>query len=180
MTATETRPDSAPPDPSAPEIPPRRLRDAMGRFATGVAVVTAADADGRPYGTTANAISSVSLRPPLVLACLRLESATLAAIRSGRRFAINVLAAGQRDLSERFARRAAPGTWDGVAAERRHGVPVLHGTLATVECVLHDTADGGDHEIVIGRVVAVDHVEHDAEPLLFHRGAYAALSGEWA
>jgi 3-hydroxy-9,10-secoandrosta-1,3,5(10)-triene-9,17-dione monooxygenase reductase component len=151
------------------------LRAAMGHFATGVAVVTAADAGGRPYGTTANAISSLSLDPPLVLACLRRESETLAALRQTRRFAVNVLGAGQRALSDRFARRAAPDTWDGVAHRLPDGVPVLDEAPATVECVVHEIADGGDHVIVIGRVVAVGHPDDHVEPLLFYRGRYAAL-----
>lgn len=154
------------------EVAPHALRAAMGNFATGVAVVTAADAEGRPFGTTANAISSLSLRPPLVLACLRRESETLAAIHSGQRFAINLLAAGQRALAERFARAAAVDTWAGVGHRLADGVPVLDATLATVECALHDRADGGDHEIVIGRVVGVEHAEERADPLLFYRGGF--------
>jgi 3-hydroxy-9,10-secoandrosta-1,3,5(10)-triene-9,17-dione monooxygenase reductase component len=154
-------------------VEPHALRAAMGNFATGVAVVTAADAGGRPFGTTANAISSLSLRPPLVLACLRRESETLAAIRSGERFAINLLGAPQRALAERFARAAAPDTWAGVGHRLADGVPVLDDTLATVECALHALADGGDHEIVVGRVVGVEHVEAHADPLLFYRGAFA-------
>lgn len=149
------------------------LRAAMGNFATGVAVVTAADAGGRPFGTTANAISSLSLRPPLVLACLRRESETLAAIRSGERFAINLLGGGQRALAERFARAASAETWDGVGHRLADGVPVLDDTLATVECTLHTLSEGGDHEIVVGRVVGVEHVEDHTDPLLFYRGAFA-------
>jgi 3-hydroxy-9,10-secoandrosta-1,3,5(10)-triene-9,17-dione monooxygenase reductase component len=151
------------------------LRAAMGHFATGVAVVTASDAEGRPFGTTANAISSLSLDPPLVLACLRRTSETLAALRQTGRFAVNVLGAGQRPLSERFACRAQPDTWDGVAHRLPDGVPVLDAALATVECALHEIADGGDHVIVIGRVVAVGHPDDREEPLVFFRGQYAAL-----
>ena len=151
------------------------LRTAMGHFATGVAVVTAADRDRRPFGTTANAISSLSLDPPLVLACLRRESETLGALRDTDRFAVNVLGADQRELSDRFARRTAPETWDGVAHRLPDGVPVLDDAVATVECRVHEIADGGDHVIVIGQVVAVGHPESDVAPLLFYRGAYAAL-----
>jgi flavin reductase (DIM6/NTAB) family NADH-FMN oxidoreductase RutF len=154
------------------------LRRAMGHFATGVAVVTAADATSRPFGTTANAISSVSLDPPLVLACLRRESETLDALRQTRRFAVNILGADQQLLSDRFAKRAAIGTWEGVAHRLADGVPVLDETLATVECVLHDLADGGDHVIAVGRVIAVAHAPlagPGEEPLLFYRGRYARL-----
>ncbi|MCW2994274.1 MAG: hypothetical protein JWQ18_1769 [Conexibacter sp.] len=158
----------------------RDLRAAMGHFATGVAVVTAADAGGRPFGTTANAISSLSLDPPLVLACLRRESETLAALQATGRFAVNVLGAGQRELSDRFARRTAPDTWRGVAHRLPDGVPVLHEAVATVECRVHEIADGGDHVIVIGRVVAAGHPDDHVEPLLFYRGAYAALGDDIA
>jgi 3-hydroxy-9,10-secoandrosta-1,3,5(10)-triene-9,17-dione monooxygenase reductase component len=154
------------------------LRDAMGHFATGVAIVTAADAGGRPFGTTANAIASLSLDPPLVLACLRRESETLGALGQTSKFAINVLNAGQRELSERFARRARPDTWDGVAHRLPDGVPVLDRAAATVECVVHELADGGDHVIVIGRVVAVAHPAGGEDPLLFYRGRYARLGEE--
>lgn len=149
------------------------LRTAMGHFATGVAVVTAADGEGRPFGTTVNAITSVSLRPPLILACLRHESETLGAIRQSEKLAINLLAAGQGDLAKRFGRRTEAGTWEGVGHRLADGVPVLDDTLATLECAVHDLADGGDHVIVIGRVVALEHVGDHADPLLFYRGALA-------
>lgn len=151
------------------------LRAAMSHFATGVAVVTAADADGRPFGTTANAISSLSLDPPLILACLRRESETLAALRASRAFAVSVLAAEQRGLAERFARRTAVGSWDGLAHRRADGVPLLDEALATLECRLHELAGGGDHVIVIGRVVRATHPDDHVDPLLFYRGAYADL-----
>src|SRR4029077_18503855 len=85
-----------------------RLRVAIGQFATGVTVITTRDRSGQAFATTANAVSSVSLRPPLVLACLRQESETLAALFERRRFAINVLQSSQAELSDRFARRADP------------------------------------------------------------------------
>lgn len=146
------------------------LRAAMSHFATGVAVVTAADADGRPFGTTANAISSLSLDPPLILACLRRESETLAAVRTSRAFAVSVLAAQQRGLAERFARRTAAGSWDGLAHRRADGVPLLDDALATLECRLHELADGGDHVIVIGRVAGIGVA--DGDPLLYFQGAF--------
>jgi 3-hydroxy-9,10-secoandrosta-1,3,5(10)-triene-9,17-dione monooxygenase reductase component len=142
------------------------LRAALGHFATGVTVVTAGAGDAR-HGTTANAVSSVSLDPPLLLVCLRDESLTLAALLESGRFVVNVLHADQRELAQRFARRGA--TWDGVA----HYDGRLHGALATLECELHDVADGGDHRIVVGRITHVEHAVEHAPPLLFYRGAYA-------
>jgi flavin reductase (DIM6/NTAB) family NADH-FMN oxidoreductase RutF len=151
------------------------LRGAMGKFATGVTIVTTRDGSGRPFGTTANAVSSVSLRPPLVLACLRQESETLAALLQRRRFAINVLHSSQTELSDRFARPAATDSWDAVAHRNVRGIPLLEGAIATLECELHDIADGGDHVVVVGHVVDLAHQPADGEPLVFYAGAYRRL-----
>src|SRR3981081_3379008 len=101
------------------------LRAAMGQFATGVTVIPTRDRSGRSFGTTANAVSSVSLRPPLVLACLRQESETLSALLECRRFAINVLHSSQVELSNRFAQRTGPDTWDSVAHRAVAEIPLL-------------------------------------------------------
>jgi flavin reductase (DIM6/NTAB) family NADH-FMN oxidoreductase RutF len=151
------------------------LRHAMGQFATGVTVITTQDLSGRPFGTTANAVTSVSLRPPLVLACLRHESETLRALLQRRRFAINVLHSSQTELADRFSQRAADDTWDAVAHRGANGVPLLEGTIATLECDLHDIADGGDHTVVVGHVVDLDHAAPNSDPLLFYAGAYRRL-----
>ncbi len=153
-----------------------RLRTAMGMFATGVTVITTTDDRDRPFGTTANAVSSVSLRPPLVLACLREESETLAALLVRRRFAINILRSSQSALSDRFARRSQPDTWEAGAHRLDDGVPVLEGAIATLRCELHDLADGGDHAVIVGHVVDLEQTEPEAvEPLLFFGGAYRSL-----
>lgn len=166
----------------ATTVPPRpagvaaqQLRAAMGQFATGVTVITTRDAADRPFGTTANAVTSVSLHPPLVLACLRQESETLAALLERRRFAINVLHSSQAPYAERFARRAAADTWDAVAHRSLDGIPVLDGALATLHCELHDIADGGDHVVVVGHVIGLDHAPADGDPLVFFGGAYRRL-----
>ncbi len=156
-------------------VPPALLRRTMGHFATGVTVVTAIDHDGSAFGTTANSVTSVSLDPPLLLVCLRHESETLAAIRDAGRFGVNMLRADQRHLSDGFARPSDAITWRGVRHRVREGVVVLDDALATLECTLHDTLDGGDHAIVVGRVTAADHADDGHEPLLFYRGAYTAL-----
>jgi 3-hydroxy-9,10-secoandrosta-1,3,5(10)-triene-9,17-dione monooxygenase reductase component len=150
------------------------LRAVMGRFATGVTVVTTAGEGGRPLGSTANAVSSVSLSPPLVLVCLREESETLAALRRSGVFAINVLAEDQRGIADRFARRDAG--WDGVHHEQRDtGSPLLDGTLATLDCAVHDETPGGDHAIVIGRVLGVRVSEGPRPPLLFSEARYHGI-----
>jgi flavin reductase (DIM6/NTAB) family NADH-FMN oxidoreductase RutF len=154
----------------ASDLEPARLRAALGHFATGVTVVTAAGADGARHGSTANAVSSVSLAPPLLLVCLRAESLTLSALLESGRFAVNVLHASQRVLAQRFARRGAG--WDGVA----HRDGLLDGALATLECAVHDVADGGDHRIVVGRVLAAEHPDEHVPPLLFYRGAYTGIA----
>ncbi len=168
--------------PAATELhdPGRQMRDVMGHFATGVSVVTARAADGSPVGTTANAISSVSLRPPLLLACLAEGSETLAAIRAGGSFAINVLAKHQREHSDRFAAKGADARAHEVGFEEHPlGVPVLPGSLATIACQVAAIHPAGDHEIVVGRVRSLAHAgRRGAEPLLFYRGAYSQLTLE--
>jgi flavin reductase (DIM6/NTAB) family NADH-FMN oxidoreductase RutF len=156
-------------------VDPSRLRDAMGHFATGVTVVTALEGPGRPVGSTANAVSSVSLHPPLIMVSLRNESETLAALTEAGHFAVNVLHEGQEGLANRFARRDDE-AFRGVRWGLRDGrAPVLEGALATLECVVHDLADGGDHRIVVGRVAAVDHPDDHVPPLVFYRGSYSRL-----
>ncbi|MBN9622788.1 MAG: 3,4-dihydroxy-2-butanone-4-phosphate synthase [Actinobacteria bacterium] len=169
--------DSATPQTSAETG--RLMRDAMGHFATGVSVITARDPEGRPVGTTANAISSVSLDPPLLLACLAESSETLAAIRETGRFAVNVLAADQRHHSDRFARKGeAVEVHEVDFDDHEHGVPVLPGALATIACTVEAIHPAGDHEIVIGAAHHLDHREPGAEPLLFFRGSYSRIEIE--
>jgi 3,4-dihydroxy-2-butanone 4-phosphate synthase len=154
----------------------RLMRDVMGHFATGVSVVTARDGEGAPVGTTANAISSVSLDPPLLLACLARTSETLAAIRTEGSFAVNVLADGQRHHSDRFAKKGEAVRSHEVDFEDHEvGVPVLPGSLATVVCEVEAIHLAGDHEIVVGRAHHLAHREPGARPLLFFRGSYSGI-----
>jgi 3,4-dihydroxy-2-butanone 4-phosphate synthase len=154
----------------------RLMRDVMGHFATGVSVITARDASGAPVGTTANAVSSVSLDPPLLLACLARSSETLAAIRETGRFAVNILAAEQRHHSDRFARKGeATRIHEVEFDDHEHGVPVLPGALATIACEVEAIHPAGDHEIVLGDARHLHHREPGAEPLLFYRGSYSRL-----
>jgi 3,4-dihydroxy-2-butanone 4-phosphate synthase len=165
--------------PAAPPRPAdtgRLMRDVMGHFATGVSVVTARDATGVPVGTTANAVSSVSLDPPLLLACLARSSETLQAIRETGRFAVNILAADQRHHSDRFAMKGeATRTHEVDFDDHEHGVPVLPGALATIACEVEAIHPAGDHEIVIGDARHLHHREPGTEPLLFWRGSYSRL-----
>jgi 3,4-dihydroxy-2-butanone 4-phosphate synthase len=157
----------------------RQMRDVMGHFATGVTVITARGVDGAPVGTTANAISSVSLRPPLLLACLAAGSETLAAIRAGGSFGVNVLAKHQREHSDRFAAKGSDARPHEVEFEDHPlGVPLLPGALATVACEVEAIHPAGDHEIVIGAARSLARAEAGAEPLLFYRGSYSRLTLE--
>lgn len=161
----------------ASRITAARLRSAMGHFATGVTVVSTTSLEGTPYGSTANAVSSVSLDPPLVLVCLRRESQTLAALVESGRFALNVLEAGQTSIALRFAHTTKGLSWAGVAHRRGllTDAPLIDAALATIEGELHEIAEGGDHRIVIGRVLEVQHPDEHVSPLLFYRGAFAGL-----
>ena len=154
------------------------FRHAVGHFATGVTIVTSVGPAGEPVGTTANAVCSLSLDPPLILVCFDRSSLTLAAIRSHGAFAINVLAAPQQHLSANFARRGVAAVWEGV----RHrpgptGSPRLADVLATLECTVEYQVPGGDHEILVGRVRHAETAGTDAEPLLYWRGGYLGAVG---
>jgi 3-hydroxy-9,10-secoandrosta-1,3,5(10)-triene-9,17-dione monooxygenase reductase component len=159
------------------ELSDAGFRHVMGHFATGVTVVTSVGPDGSPVGTTASAVTSLSLRPPLILVCFDLGSATLQAIRSHGAFVVNVLAAGQQHLSANFARRGLAAAWEGV--EHRPGPtgsPRLDGALAMLECTVENRLPGGDHEIVIGRVRHVlSSADDGGTPLVYWRGSYASL-----
>jgi 3,4-dihydroxy-2-butanone 4-phosphate synthase len=155
----------------------RLMRDVMGHFATGVSVVTARDESGAPVGTTANAISSVSLDPPLLLACLARSSETLAAIRATGRFAINILSDEQRHHSDRFAARGeAVRAHEVDFDDHESDVPILPGALATVVCEVEAIHPAGDHEIVLGDARHLYHREPGTRPLLFYRGSYSQLT----
>lgn len=158
-------------------IAPKAFRNAMAEFPTGVVVVTARHADGAPAGSTVSAVTSLSLEPALLLVCLKRGSTTLDAIRAGTRFAINVLTAEQQAVANAFGRRQIDGAWDLVdISHGALGVPLIDRAQVHVECSVDRISDGGDHEIVIGRVVAFSHGPDGGEPLVHHRGAYAALA----
>ncbi len=160
-------------------VSPAELREAMGHFATGVTVITSVGPDGEPVGTTANAVTSLSLEPPLVLVCFDRESSTLAAIHRHGAFAVNVLGHRQRHLSANFARRGMSALWDGVIHHRGPtGSPRLADVIAIIECTVEHSLPGGDHEIVIGRVRHVETNGDGASPLLFWRGQYASIEGQ--
>lgn len=166
-------PSSDRPQPPSPSPDPRLFRRVMGCFATGVAVVTTS-ADGEPHGLTVNSLTSVSLDPLILLVCLSTGSRTGAAIRRRGRFAVNLLAGDQEDLSRRFVSRDGPRFPPGSFTTDRWDLPLLAGALAHVVCEVHEIHPVGDHEVLYGRVSAC--VEGaDAAPLVYWRGRYANL-----
>ncbi len=160
----------------AKAVDPLKFRNVMGYFPTGVSVVTTA-VDGERHGMTANSITSVSLDPVMILACLTRGARTALAIQKARQFAVNVLSENQEEISRRFAR---PGQdhFEGLAVEEGpDGLPLLPGCLAYLACRVHDVVPAGDHDIVLG---SVDHCEvspNGGSPLLFFQGGYQRLPG---
>lgn len=153
------------------EIAPHRaLRNVLGRFATGVTVITTLHR-GQQVGLTVNSFTSLSLEPPLVLWCLHRKSATHTAFAAAKHFAVNVLAADQRKLAERFAGRGERFT--GVALRAgRYGLPLLDGTVGTLICRRDQLIAAGDHVVLIGSVL--DYDAHQGPPLLFLDSTYHA------
>ena len=149
------------------------LRAALGRFATGVTIITCRAADGTPVGLTANSFNALSLQPPLVLWSLRDVSPNLQAFMSASHFAVNVLAESQVDLSRRFASRLPEKFAEGQWAEGLGGSPVLAGCAAVFQCQLSTHQSAGDHVLFIGQVLAAS--ESAVTPLVFQSGHYHML-----
>lgn len=152
---------------------PTHFREALGRFATGVAVATCAGTGEGPVGVTINSFSSVSLDPPLVLWCLDKASDRRDAFLASDHFAINVLARAQQALSVRFA-EVGQHDFTGIRYEEKAtGAPVMPDALASFDCEVQARHDAGDHWIMVGQVV--DLSSREGEPLLFFRGNYRGL-----
>ncbi|MFO1220788.1 MAG: flavin reductase family protein [Burkholderiaceae bacterium] len=149
------------------------LRSALGRFATGVTIVTCTDTTGAPVGLTVNSFSALSLEPPLVSWALRVESPSRAAFESATHFAVNVLAEGQMELSKRFAAHGADKFAAGRWSVGQHGAPVLAGALAVFECATATALRQGDHVLFVGSVL--HSVAHAGAPLVFQAGRYRRL-----
>jgi flavin reductase (DIM6/NTAB) family NADH-FMN oxidoreductase RutF len=162
------------------EFTSRDFRDAVGAFATGINVITTRSEDAL-YGMTANAFSSVSLDPPLVLICIGLTSEGGEVISRNGIFAVNVLSAEQEPLSRFFASKDRPRGLDAFRGVDHHeavtGSPLLDGAVVHMDCRLAATHEAGDHLIFIGEVLAIG-VEPGAKPLIFHGGSYQLLKGD--
>ena len=156
-----------------PPLEPSQFRAALGSLPTGVTVVTATGPDG-PSGATANSVTSLSLDPPMMLACLDRESRTLDAVRAAGHFGVNGLASAQKELANRFSSKDPhPEKWRGVAWSESSGMPRIAGALLWVACELRDLIDGGDHLILTGKVLAAE--AETGDPLVFFAGAYRPL-----
>lgn len=154
---------------------PTDFRGLLGSFATGLTIVTAQTAEG-PVGFTCQSFSSLSLDPPLITICPSRTSSTWPRIAPGGRFCVNVLSAAQESLSNRFATSGIDKYADVTWHPSPSGDPILEDSLAWLDCRVEHVHEGGDHHIVLGRVGAMGCADR-GEPLLFHRGRYASLSG---
>jgi flavin reductase (DIM6/NTAB) family NADH-FMN oxidoreductase RutF len=151
------------------------FRRILGHWVTGVAVVAARSADGRPCGLTANAVASVSLQPPLVLACVDRAANSHDCIRDAGFFAISILPSEAERLARRFAACDITEKFDGVAYHAEiSGAPVLDDALAWVDCRIRESHAGGDHTVFIGEVLGGD--AREGAPLLYYRGGYGRFA----
>lgn len=153
---------------------PREFRDAVGSFATGVCVITANPQGVEPFGMTVNSFASVSLDPALVLWSIQNDSDCFEAFEQAERFTVNVLAEDQRDISNQYAKK---NQHDLSKAHYRLGktaTPVLRGAVSSLECEVWARYPGGDHTIIVGKVLEMSYNRNE-EPLVFHAGQYGAI-----
>jgi flavin reductase (DIM6/NTAB) family NADH-FMN oxidoreductase RutF len=156
-----------------PAPTPDEFRRTMALLPTGVTIITAEGAEG-PAGATANAVVSLSLDPPLMLACLDRGSRTLDTVREARGFGINVLGARQEELAREFATKVPHSEkFRDVSHAKREGAPMIDGAVAWIACRLREIHAGGDHDMLIGEVLAAG--GEGGTPLVFHAGGYRPL-----
>lgn len=145
----------------------------MGHFATGVTVITTMNKEGRPFGLTANAFTSLSLNPPLVLICIDKGVQCYSCFEESKIFAVNVLSESQEELSRRFASRGIE-KFAGVNWHKsKQGVALLNGAMGYIECKVVHSYEGGDHTIFVGQIV--DAAASGDRPLVFFKGKYRRL-----
>jgi flavin reductase (DIM6/NTAB) family NADH-FMN oxidoreductase RutF len=155
-------------------IDPDSYRSVLGRFASGITVVTTRDAEGRDVGMTVSAFCSVSLEPPLIQVCVDRAASLHGALSQSKAFGVSILAAEQEALSRRFATAESTRRFDGIGYRRgESGVVLLDDALAHLECRMATSHDAGDHTIFIGEVEAAS--ARSERPLLYYRGGYAQL-----
>ena len=156
---------------------PAEFRNAIGRFLTGVTVITTAH-DGALHGITASAVASLSVDPPSLLVCLNKQSATRGAVTAAGRFVVNVLAADQAELAMHFASKSPEKFVRMEVGTSPHGLPRLPGALATLDCVVVAEVDGGTHSIFVGRAEAASASAGSGAPLGYFRGRFVQVEPE--
>jgi flavin reductase (DIM6/NTAB) family NADH-FMN oxidoreductase RutF len=154
-------------------IDSKKQRRILGHFATGITVVTT-DGEAGGHGMTANAFASLSLHPPLIMVAVDLRAAMLDFLKKNRCFAVNILRLDQEDLSRRFATPGPKDFSDLNVATATTGSPILVDAIAFLDCRVHDILPGGDHEIVVGEILAGDY--RGGDPLLYFGGGYRRLA----
>ncbi|WP_404417327.1 p-hydroxyphenylacetate 3-hydroxylase reductase component [Marinospirillum sp.] len=155
------------------EFDPKAFRRALGNFATGITVITATTPDGQQAGVTANSFNSVSLDPPLILWSIGKNSGSCAVFEKASHFAVNILAADQIDVSNHFARPSDDKFADVDYSKGFGDAPLLPDTAACFQCESYETLDGGDHWILVGKVVAFE--DTGRAPLVYHQGSYSVV-----
>jgi flavin reductase (DIM6/NTAB) family NADH-FMN oxidoreductase RutF len=154
-------------------IDKNQLRQVMGHFATGVTIITTFNKDGQMHGLTANAFTSVSLEPPLLLISVDKKAESYPAFEESKVFTVNILADEQEALSRKFA-VSGGNKFEGVAYRRgANGAAILDGTLAHIECTLYGAYEGGDHSLYLGEIQEAE--VREGKPLVFYRGGYRAI-----
>lgn len=157
-----------------PDVDAPVFRQLLGRFATGVTVVTTRRKNGSPVGMTANSLASVSLMPPLLSVCIERTADLHQTIITAPHFAVNVLADDQEELSRRFA-GPREGRVEGVGYRlSENGLMLLDGVVAHIECAREAVHEAGDHSIILGRVIAGS--AREGRPLVYYRGGYGSLA----
>lgn len=147
----------------------RDYRRTLGSFPTGVTIVTALDAEGEPWGLTANSFTSVSLDPPVISVCIAKAGRVFKTLSGSDHFAVNILSAGQKDLALHFA-SDVENRFTGTEWMPGRAAPLLPGASAQLDCEVHGRVDSGDHEILLGRVV--NYASAPEPPLVYCRGVF--------
>ena len=154
-----------------------KFRRTLGRFATGVIVITTLDHEGQFHGMTANSFTSVSLNPPLILVCVDVQNQTHDFIKDQRKFGINILSTKQRELSSYFAKTIRqPPEPDTVGALSKNGIPSLQGSLGFLGCSLVSAHLLGDHTIYVGNVEEIITDDRSDNPLIFYESSFRELN----
>lgn len=159
-------------EPERPSVSAAAFRQAFGQLAAGVSIVTTQDRDGQLLGMTATSVTSLSLDPPLLLVCVDNRTRTAAALTAAAPFVVQFLSQEQEALARQFAGSAAD-KFAGVAYHlTESGAPAIEGSLATLECLPYAAYPGGDHTIVVGRIVDVQIADNSVSPLLYYRSRF--------